>query len=338
MKECKLAQVHCSRMYRLTIHSRKINIWSAFIILSPFLGPLFTAFMLTTQPWQVAFWLYVALTGACLVLVILFMDETYYDRRLAPQLQPVKQSRILRLVGVEQFRTRHLRNSFFGAIMRSIKVISKPTVFISVVYYLLIFSWSVGINTTLSIFLQPLYGFGYKQIGFFYFTPIVGGLLGEITGHWLHDILAKLYIKKHNGHFEPEVRLRAIYFSTPFLVTGLVVLGYSLEREWHYMCVSVGWGFYVFGIMVTTVAVNAYNLDSYAEGSGEVAAWVNFSRTTGGFIISYFQVKWAAASGTIISFGVQAAICGAAFGLILFLQFYGKKLRQKSGPLHFHTT
>lgn len=28
--------------------------------------------------------------------------------------------------------------------------------------------------------------------------------------------------------------------------------------------------------MVTTVSVNAYNLDSYAEGSGEVAAWVNF--------------------------------------------------------------
>ncbi|KAK9427719.1 major facilitator superfamily domain-containing protein [Lipomyces doorenjongii] len=317
---------------------RKINIWSAFVILSPFLSPLITAFILTTQPWQVAFWLYVALTGFCLVLTILLMDETYYDRRLAQDAQPPKHSRLMRLVGVEQFRSRRLRNSFFSAIMRSIKVIMKPTVFISVLYYLLIFSWSVGINTTLSIFLQPLYNFGYKQIGFFYFTPIVGGLLGEIAGHWLHDIIAKRYMKKHHGHFEPEVRLRAIYVSTPFLVTGLVVLGFSLERKWHYMCTSVGWGFYVFGIMVTTVAVNAYNLDSYAEGSGEVAAWVNFSRTTGGFIISYFQVKWAAASGTIISFGAQGAICFAAFGLVVLLQLYGKKVRQRSGPLHFHTT
>ncbi|KAK9428533.1 Alpha/Beta hydrolase protein [Lipomyces doorenjongii] len=89
--------------------------------------------------------------------------------------------------------------------------------------------------------------------------------------------------------------------------------------------------FYVFGIMVTTVAVNAYNLDSYAEGSGEVAAWMNFSRTTGGFIISYFQVKWAAASGTIVSFGVQGAICFAAFGLVMLLHMYGKQLRQRSG-------
>ena len=293
--------------------------------------------MLTTQPWQAAFWLYVALTGICLLLVILFMDETYYDRRVAQIPQPPKRFRIMRLVGIEQFRARHQRNSLYEAIMRSIKVIMKPTVLISVIYYLLIFSWSVGINTTLSIFLQPLYGFGYKQIGLFYFTPVVGAMLGEISGHSIHDILAKQYIKKHHGCFEPEVRLRASYIATPCLVTGLVVLGFSLEREWHYMCVSVGWGLYVFGIMVTTVAINAYNLDSYPEGSGEVAAWVNFARTTGGFIISYFQVKWATASGTAISFGVQGAICAAAFGLILLLQLYGERLRQRSGPLHFHT-
>lgn len=294
--------------------------------------------MLTELSWQAPFWLYVGLTAFCLALVVLFMDETYYDRKIDAGQQPLRKSRLFRLVGVEQFRSRHLRNTFFEAVMRPIKVMSRPTVFISAIYYLLIFSWSVGINTTLSIFLQPLYNFGYKQIGFFYFTPIVGGLLGEIAGHWLHDILAKQYIKRHHGHFEPEVRLRAIYFSTPFLVTGLVVLGFALERGWHYMLTALGWGFYVFGIMVTTVAVNAYNLDSYPEGSGEVAAWVNFSRTTGGFIISYFQVKWAARDGTIVSFGVQGAICLAAFGLVLFLQLYGKKLRQRSGDLNFRTT
>ena len=293
--------------------------------------------MLTKTDWRAPFWLYVGLTALCLALVVTFMDETYYDRRIEPDLQPERRSRMLRLVGIEQFRSRHLRNTFRQAMMRPVKVLLKPTVFISCVYYLLIFSWSVGINTTLSIFLQPLYGFGYKQIGFFYFTPVVAGLLGEITGHWLHDILARSYIKRHQGTFEPEVRLRATYFSTPFLITGLVILGFALERGWHYMLTSLGWGMYVFGIMVTTVAVNAYNLDAYPEGSGEVAAWINFARTTGGFIISYFQVKWAARDGTIVSFGVQAGICAAAFSLIVFLQFFGKKLRQRSGELGFHT-
>lgn len=222
--------------------------------------------------------------------------------------------------------------------MRPVKVIIKPTVFISCFYYLLTFAWVVGINTTLSIFLTPLYNFGPKQIGFFYFTPIVAALLGELCGHWLHDFLATSYIKRHGGHFEPEVRLRAMWVSTPFMVAGLVGLGFCLEDAYHYMVTSLFWGLYVFGIMITTVGLNAYNLDSYPEASGETAAWLNFCRTTGGFIISYFQVTWAQAQGTKTSFGIQAGICAFAFVLIILLQFFGKKLRVKSGGLNFTTS
>lgn len=265
------------------------------------------------------------------------MDETYYDRRLSPERQPVRRSRLLRVIGVEQFRSRHLRNTFTQAMMRPLKVISRPTVFISTIYYLLTFAWVVGINTTLAIFLTPLYNFGPKQIGFFYFTPIVAALLGELTGHWLHDFIAKRYIRLHNGHFEPEVRLSAIYLSTPFMLAGLLLLGFCLERGYHFMITSLAWGLYVFGIMVTTVALTAYNLDSYPEGSGEVAAWINFARTIGGFIISYFQVSWAKAEGTKTSFGIQAAICALAFLLIITMQVFGKRLRLYAGKLDFHT-
>lgn len=141
--------------------------------------------------------------------------------------------------------------------MRPIWVLLKPTVFLSCLYYILVFAWVVGINTTLSIFLTPLYKFGPKQIGFFYFTPIVAATLGEIVGHWMHDMIAKHYIRRHKGHFEPEVRLRAIWFSTPWMVAGEILLGFCLEGGYHYMLTSFAWGMYVFGIMVSTVAVNA---------------------------------------------------------------------------------
>lgn len=266
-----------------------------------------------------------------------FVEETYYDRKLTGN-QPPRKSRIQRVLGIEQFHSRHLRNTFKQAMLRPIKVILKPTVMISTIYYLLTFAWVVGINTTLAIFLTPLYNFGPKQIGFFYFTPIVAALLGEFIGHWLHDMIFRFNVKRQKGHFEPEGRLQAIWFSTPFMLAGLVLLGYSLENEWHYMLTSLSWGLYVFGIMISTVALNAYNLDSYPEASGEVSSWINFARTTGGFIISYFQVTWAEAQGTKVSFGIQAAICAGAFLMIIALQVFGKKLRTKSGSLNFHTT
>jgi hypothetical protein len=207
------------------------------------------------------------------------VEETYYDRRIASSDQPPKGSRISRLTGLAQFQSRHLRNSFGQACLRPVRVILKPTVFLSCLYYLLTFAWVVGIDTTLSIFLTPLYNFGPKQIGFFYFTPIVAALLGEFAGHWLHDAIARQYIKSHHGHFEPETRLRAIWFSTPFMLAGLVGMGFALEEAYHYMVTSLFWGLYVFGIMITTVALNAYNLDSYPEASGEVSAWINFARS-----------------------------------------------------------
>ncbi|PNS20561.1 hypothetical protein CAC42_6011 [Sphaceloma murrayae] len=317
--------------------ARKINIWSAFIILSPYVGPLFAAFIINTQPWPIAFWVYFTESALALILVVIFVEETYYDRRISIESQPPRGTRLESLIGIAQFRTRKYRNTFAQASLRPVRVILKPIVFLSVLYYLLTFAWVVGINTTLSIFLTPLYNFGPLQIGYFYFTPIVAAILGEVAGHWLHDGIAKQYVRSHKGRFEPEVRLRAMYFSTPFMIAGLVGLGFALEDAYHFMLTSLFWGLYVFGIMITTVAINAYVLDSYPEASGEVAAWINFGRTTGGFIISYFQVRWANSAGTKVSLGIQAAIVLGAFFIIVGLQFFGRQLRIKSGPLNFPT-
>lgn len=318
--------------------TRKINIWAGIIIVSPYFGPLFSAFIITTQRWIWPFWLLTCLTGTSLLLAMLFVPETYYNRRFDPLVRPSNGNRILTLIGVHQRRVDLLSpNTALTMIIRPVKVLLKPTVFLSCLYYMLTFAWVVGLNTTLSIFVNKLYGFGPKQIGFFYFTPIVGAGLGEIFGHWIHDLIARVYIKKHGGHFEPEVRLYATFISTPFLITGLVLFGFSLEKEYHYMVLSVSWAIYIFGIMITTVAVQAYNLDCYPEGSGEVAAWVNMVRTLGGFIVNYFQVRWATKVGTEASFGTQAAISAFAWLIILVLLKWGKSMRIKAGGLHFET-
>src|SRR5436305_4211758 len=88
---------------------------------------------------------------------------------------PRKQSHLLRLVGVGQYRSRRLRNTFLQAIL------AKPVVFVSCFYDCLAFAWVIGINKTLTIFLT-IYKFGPKQIGYFHFTPIVALILGLAVG------------------------------------------------------------------------------------------------------------------------------------------------------------
>lgn len=319
-------------------HARKINIWASFIILSPYFGPLFAAFIISTQKWQWAFGVYTIETGLCLIAQLVLVDETFYNRKIPADQRPKKGNKWKRLVGLEQWQSRRQRSTFAQAVMRPIRVIAKPIVLLSTVYYLFTFAWVVGINTTLAIFVTPLYSFGPKQIGYFYFTPIVAAILGEISGHWLHDQIARALTKRNRGTFQPEFRLVALWLSTPFMLAGLILLGFALENAWHYMLAALGWGLYVFGIMITTVGIQTYCLDSYPEASGEVAAWINFGRTTGGFVVSYFQITWANAMGTKKSFGIQAAICLAVFLFIIIpLQLAGRTIRKWCGPLHFKT-
>lgn len=105
------------------------------------------------------------LTGLCLICIVLFVDETYYNRRIPASERPVPKSRLMRLIGVEQWKSRNQRSTFYQAFMRPWQVIVKPTVLLSMTYYMFTFAWVVGINTTLSIFLTPLYNFGLRQIG-----------------------------------------------------------------------------------------------------------------------------------------------------------------------------
>lgn len=226
--------------------ARKLNIWASFVILSPYFGPLITAFITSTQKWQWAFGVYTIMTGLCWFAQMIWADETYFNRKIPVAERPVRtlgfKGKVQRLVGIEQWRTRDQRSTFGQAVVRPVRVLLKPTVFISTVYYLLTFAWVVGINTTLAIFVTPLYDFGLLQIGYFYFTPIVAAILGEIAGHWLHDAIAKILThRSKEKKLEPEFRLMAISISTPFMLTGLIVLGFALEEAWHYMIAALGW-------------------------------------------------------------------------------------------------
>lgn len=169
----------------------------------------------------------------------------------------------------------------------------------------------------------------------FYFAPIIGSLLGAALGHWLHDLVGSYYIKRHNGHIEPEARLIIIWLASPVMAISILVLGFALQNTWHYMAIAVFTAGQVCGIMIATVALNAYLLDAYPEGSGEVGAWIVVGRTMGGFMATYVEIEWVGKSGLEVAFGAQTGITVAAGLIILFLGLFGKRLRKAQGRMKF---
>ena len=152
------------------------------------------------------------------------------------------------------------------------------------------FMWAVGINQTSAIlFALPVEGggYGFKQniVGYLFFAPVVGVVLGEVFGHYFNDFIAARYTAKNGGVFVPEGRLSPIYLSGFFIIPGLILIGQALENHLHWVAIVMGWGMFVFGCMVASVAITAYALDSYPTAAGEVSALINFARLVGGFSV-----------------------------------------------------
>lgn len=203
----------------------------------------------------------------------------------------------------------------------------------------LVFMWIIGINiTTAIIFSTPVefggYGYNNVQVGYLHFSVVVGIILAEFFGHFFNDFLARRYVHKHRGIFEPEVRLWPVYIAAIFNIPGLIIFGQSIQHHWGVVGAVFGWGLFGFGIMLGSVAVTAYSLDSFPMAPAEVAAWLNVARTSGGFAVGFFQEPWGKKSGYDVSFGIQAAVTAISLVPVVVVHLYGHRMRLKTAEKH----
>ena len=117
-------------------HARKIGIWTAMFLASPYFGPLFANFIISgTGWWRGVYWLLFGLGCLNLVALLCFLDETWYRRDIPLDDQPANGPRILKVVGVWQIRAHH---GYFGTVLgsyqRLLSVLTKPIILPVMVY------------------------------------------------------------------------------------------------------------------------------------------------------------------------------------------------------------
>jgi hypothetical protein len=78
---------------------------------------------------------------------------------------------------------------------------------------------------------------------------------------------------------------------------------------------------YVFGVMLASVAITTYALDSYPARSGKISYFLSLARACRGFTVGYFQQSWDEKDRFGISFGVQAVFGGRRIGKIYLHKF-----------------
>ena len=121
--------------------------------------------MIAKLAWYWPFITYTIETALALLLIILLIDETYYDRSIPTSQRPSWGTRFQRLVGIAQRTAKQPSNMFLEAMTRPVKTVCKPVILMTNAFYLMTFAWAVGINSTLTLFLTTVYGFSTTSIG-----------------------------------------------------------------------------------------------------------------------------------------------------------------------------
>ncbi|KAL1702681.1 major facilitator superfamily domain-containing protein [Schizophyllum commune] len=324
-------------LYPFHLQARMLNIWTMGFIISPFLSPFAFGFLVARESWRWAYGIGAMYSAVVVVMILLFMEETLYDRGLKPV--PPRPTtglryRIETLLGITGVKMAKYRDSWLDVFYASFNLVWRPHLLPLLLFEGALFGFGIGINVTNAVFLgepAPL-GFGFGEFGIagMYGTPIVAVVLGELLGRYLNDWIMRTSIRRNNGVFEAESRLYACYLATVLYVVGFVVLGAALQEHLSTGAVVMGWGIAEVGIMVNTVAVYAYANDAFPKHQGEISALINQARTLGGFAVPYFQVPWAEKHGALQTFGCEAAIVAGLFLLVVpYTQLKGRSLRER---------
>ncbi|KII84675.1 hypothetical protein PLICRDRAFT_357180 [Plicaturopsis crispa FD-325 SS-3] len=318
------------------LQAKKLNIWTTGFIFSPFLSPFVFGFLVARASWRWAYGTAAIYNFVVLVLIVLFLEETMYDRTLKPLPPPRPRGlryRLETLIGVTGARMAKYRSSWKEVCFASPKVFFKPHVFAILLYQAPLFGFAIGVNTTNAVLLgtPPPVGFGFSTdvVSGLYATPVVAVMLGALLQSFLNEWIMNLSIRRNNGVFEAENRLWACYIAVPLYVCGFLLLGAALEKRLGTVAIILGWGIAQIAITINAVAAYAYCNDCFPKNKGEVSALVNLTRTMGGFAVAYFQVPWTTKSGAMQTFGIEAAIVAAMFLLIVpVVQLKGRYLRK----------
>lgn len=89
--------------------ARKIGLWAALYISSPYLGPCFGNFVLgATGYWPDVMWLTSGSAALQIICIVLFMDESWYNRGWPTTAQPPRpntfMARMSRVIGIWSIR------------------------------------------------------------------------------------------------------------------------------------------------------------------------------------------------------------------------------------------
>ncbi|PYH95716.1 MFS multidrug transporter [Aspergillus ellipticus CBS 707.79] len=312
--------------------ARYMGIWAVMVTLGVPVGPLIFGFVTQRVGYRWIYWILAITNAIQLLLYIPFGPETRYIGSDAPSpSSPSKTSGFRReYLTLHRIDPTPFRLSEF---YNPLTLITNIPVLIASASYAMVFLFASVMNSVeVPQLLQTKFGLSAQQLGLQFLGLIIGSLIGEQLGGVLSDAWMNLRQKRIGTRPQPEYRLWLSYGGYLITIVGVVVFLVETEKAkegvWNVVPV-LGTGIAAVGNQIVTTVLITYAVDTLPEEAGGVGVFVNFVRSTWGFIGPFWFTDMFDSVGIANSSGVVTAlIMGVSFIPTVALQWKGHLWRR----------
>ncbi|EEA18973.1 hypothetical protein TMatcc_010485 [Talaromyces marneffei ATCC 18224] len=328
-------------------------------------GPLYAGYMLAGgYSWRLFFYVVLAFASAILVAAFFLVEETNFKR---PEPTPTQSSDITdeKLQGsahaesispaVIPARKSYLSTlrpwssidpdaRFFTTIWRSFTYFCVPAVF----WVITTFGIYIGLGAFSFNYIFPLkitappYNWSHTNSGLLAIATVVGYALAlPFTSS--SDRLAAYLTKRNGGIREAEMRLGVLLLPMLIPPAGLILFGFTAERNLHWMGYFAGVALDQFGSYFYFTFVLAYAVDSYYANTAEMLIAMNLGKQAISFGMSLYLLDWVLQRGYVVVIsGIFCAVLLANNLAVVIFMIFGKRIRRYTskswlGRLHART-
>lgn len=144
----------------------------------------------------------------------------------------------------------------------------------------------------------------------------------------ISDRLAAYRTKCNNGIREAEMRLPALFPVMLLPPAGLLVYGFTAQRDLHWVGYFAGVAMTMFGSYFYFTFTLAYAVDSYYANTSEMLIAMNLGKQAISFGMGSYLLDWILERGyAVVISGIFGGVLLANNLMIFAFVFYGKRIR-----------
>ncbi|KAL3463463.1 major facilitator superfamily domain-containing protein [Aspergillus heterothallicus] len=303
-----------------------MGVWTVMVTLGVPIGPFIFGFVAERVGYRWIYWTLAITNGVQFILYLFFGPETRY---LAPSSAPLKHE-YMSISRID--RTPFTATEF----IHPLSLFTNIPVLLSAVAYSMVFLFASVLNSVeVPQLLQQKFGLSASQLGLQFLGLIIGSLLGEQIGGYTSDAWMNIRRRKlqkvtgsEHARPPPEFRLWLSYPAFLITIAGTTTFLVCTEQAptgtWRVSPI-IGTGIAAFGNQIITTVLTTYAVDTYPTDAGSVGVFINFVRSTWGFIGPFWFPDMFESVGVAKSSGVLVAlIMGGGFIPMAALHYFRK--------------